>query len=86
MAVNLQPDEKKKLIGALRDMSNSMTRVQAEKDLQKNVKKDICEELDLDKKVFAKLAKTFHKQNFPEEVEQHERFEELYETVTNKDA
>ena len=82
--MNLTPADKLKLEGALKDMSASMTRVEAERDLQKNVIGDICEELDLNKKVFRKLAKTYHKQNFDQEVATHEEFEQLYETVTNK--
>lgn len=78
----LSPEDKKKLVNALKEMSASMTRVEAERDLQKNLKKDICSELDLSKKVFSKLAKTYHKGNFPEEREVHTEFETLYETVT----
>ena len=80
--MNLSVEDKKKLVGALKDMSTSMSRMEAERDLQKNIKKDICTELDLNKKVFGKLAKTYHKQNFSEEVQTHEEFETLYETVT----
>jgi hypothetical protein len=70
------------LEGALKDMSVSMTRISAERDLQKNIINDICEELQLNKKVFRKLAKTYHKQNFDDEVATHQEFEKLYETVT----
>lgn len=80
--MNLTPADKKKLIDALKEMSTSMSRVEAERDLQKNLRKDICDELDLNKKVFSKLAKTYHKQNFSEEQEVHEEFENLYESVT----
>lgn len=82
--MQLTPDDAKKLIGALRDMSTSMTRVEAERDLQKNVKKDICDALDLNKKVFTKLVKTYHKQNYSEEVQTHEEFETLYESVSTR--
>jgi len=82
--MNLTPNDKLKLEGALKDMSTSMTRVEAERDLQKNVIGDICEELNLNKKVFRKLAKVYHKQNFDQEVATHEEFEQLYETVTGK--
>lgn len=80
--MSFSPAEAKKLINALKDMSASMTRVEAERDLQKNIRKDICDELDLNKKVFGKLAKTYHKNNFPEEQQVHEEFETLYESVT----
>ena len=82
--MNLTPADRLKLEGALKDMSVSMARQDAERDLQKNVIGDICKELDLNKKVFRKLAKTYHKQNFDQEVTTHQEFEQLYEAVTNK--
>lgn len=82
--MNLTPADKKKLEDALKEMSTSMSRVAAERDLQKNVIGDICEELDLNKKVFRKLAKVYHKQNYADEVATHQEFEQLYETVTTK--
>jgi len=82
MLANMNPNDKVKLIGALKDMSVSMARMDAERDLQKNIKNDVCKDLDLNKKVFSKLAKTYHKQNFSEEVQLHQEFETLYESVT----
>jgi len=29
------------------------------------------------------MAKVYHKQNFNKEIEEHEEFEEMYETITN---
>lgn len=84
--MNLTPTDKKKLEDALKDMSASLARQAAERDLQKNVINDICEELDLGKKVFRKLAKVYHKQNFADEVATHQEFEQLYETVTRKNS
>jgi hypothetical protein len=80
--MNLAPNDKLKLVAALKDFSTSLTRVEAERDLQKTVRNDICEDLQLNKKVFTKLAKTYHKQNFADEVATHEEFEQLYETVS----
>jgi archaellum component FlaC len=84
MLENLDPKDLDKLMGALKDMSNSMLRMDAERSLQKEVRNDICEELDLNKKVFTKLARTYHKQNFSEEVELHHQFEKIYEVIQNK--
>jgi hypothetical protein len=78
MSTTLNPTDKLKLIGALKEVSISLTRMDAERDLQKGIKNDICKELDLDKKVFAKLAKVWHNQNFNDEVEAHKQFEDLY--------
>lgn len=77
----LNPQDRVKLIAALNDMSTSFTRVEAEKSLQKNVRDDICEELNLNKKVFSRLATTWHKQNFADEVEASREFEDIYQSI-----
>ena len=82
MTLPTTPVDKLKLLDALQDISTSMTRTDAERDLLKNIKKDICDELQLNRKVLNKLARTYHKGNFNEEVEMHKDFESLYETVT----
>lgn len=82
--MNLTPNDKLKLEGALKDMSATFARVAAEKDLQKNIINNICDELQLNKKVFRKLAKVYYKQNFDDEVATHQEFEKLYETITTK--
>ena len=82
MLSKLDPNQKLKLVGYLKDFSTSLTRVEAERDLQKVLKSDACEEFDISKKIFTKLAKTYHKQNFADEVADHQEFEKLYEEVT----
>jgi hypothetical protein len=84
MTLPTAPEDKLKLLGALKDLSSSMTRVEAERDLIKNIKDDICEELQLNRKVLNKLARTYHKGNFSEEQELNKNFETLYETLTTK--
>ena len=81
MIQNLNPEDLKKLMGALKDMSDSMLRVEAERSLQKEVKTDICDELDLNRKVFTRLARTYHKQNYSEEVENNDQFEKIYQNI-----
>lgn len=84
MTLPTSPEEKLRLVEALRDISASMARQEAERDLLKQLKDDVCDELQLNRKVLNKLARTYHKGNFSEEVEMHKNFEELYETVTKK--
>ena len=81
---SLSTVDKDKLKGVINELNDSMTRVAAERDLQKNVINDICEELQLNKKEFRKLAKVYHKQNFDDEVGTHNDFENLYKAVTTK--
>jgi len=84
MTLAATPEEKLKLLDALKEISASMSRVEAERDLIKNLKDDICDALQLNRKVLNKLARTYHKGNYNEEVELHKDFETLYETVTKK--
>lgn len=84
MTLPTSPVDKLKLLDALKEISASMTRMEAERDLLKTVKGDICNDLQLNRKVLNKLARTYHKGNFSEEVEMHKNFEELYENVTKK--
>jgi hypothetical protein len=84
MTLPSTPEDKLKLVSALKDISASMARIDAERDLLKTLKNEVCEELSLNRKVLNKLARTYHKGNYSEEVELHKHFEELYESVTNK--
>jgi hypothetical protein len=84
MTLPASPEDKLKLLSALKEISASMSRVEAERDLIKTLKNDVCDLLDLNRKVLNKLARTYHKGNFSEEVEMHKDFEQLYETVTRR--
>jgi hypothetical protein len=76
------PEDIKKFKGAIQEISNSMTRMEAERDLIKEIVKDQSAQLQIPKKIISKIAKTYHRQNLTQEVQDHEEFVELYETVT----
>jgi len=82
------PADRKKIKDALQEISNSMTRIESERDLIRDIKADLAEEYKdkLSKKQIAKMARVFHKQNFDEEVASHEEFELLYEEITGTKA
>jgi uncharacterized protein YukE len=75
------PEDRKKINGALQEISNSMTRIEAEKDLIKNIVNDLSEEFQLPKKTVNKLARVFHKQNFDQESQDFDELETLYEEI-----
>jgi len=77
----ITPAERQRLINVLKEISASMTRQEAERDLVKSSKKELRAEFDLNVKVLNRLTKTFHKNNFGEECEIHEEFQTLYESV-----
>jgi len=76
------PADVKKLKDAITEISNSMTRNDAERDFQKEAVARIADELDLDKKNVKKIAAIYHKQNFTEIQQEQEDIVELYESIT----
>jgi len=76
------PQDKEKLLNSIKEMSNSMTRVDAEKDFQKDVIDKVNDELGLEKKYIRKLASIYHKQNFTVVQSEMEEVQELYEAIT----
>jgi intein-encoded DNA endonuclease-like protein len=80
----LTPEQKKDLQGAIQEISNSMIRTEAERDLIREIVKEQSDTLQIPKKVISKIAKTYHKQNLAQEVADHEDFVELYEKITAK--
>jgi hypothetical protein len=73
--------DRKKLLDAVQECSNSMTRMDGEKDFIKEAVKKVSDDLKLPKPVVQRLVKVYHKQNYDEEVATHEQFEQLYETI-----
>jgi hypothetical protein len=76
----LQPD-REKLFKIIKECSDSMTRIDGEQDYIRESITETAKQMQLPKKLVAKLIKVYHKQNFDEEVAVHEQFETLYETV-----
>lgn len=77
----MAPTDKAKILGCLQEISNSLTRVEAERDLIKEILDRLHEECEIPKKLGRKLAKVYHKRNYEEEVAQQNDFVELYEKV-----
>lgn len=74
-------ETKKRIRGALEEISNSMTRMGAERDLIKNILQDIEDDTQVPKKYLRKMANIFHKQNLNEVKTENDDVETLYETV-----
>ncbi|CAB4167961.1 Double-stranded DNA-binding protein [uncultured Caudovirales phage] len=82
MSINSESD-RKEFNNALKELSNSMTRISAEKDLMKDITNNLVDKFQFPKKTVNKLAKIYHKQNFSEEVADFADLEALYEEVVN---
>lgn len=73
--------DKAKVLGCLQEISNSLTRIEAERDLIKEILQKMQEEHEIPKKLSRKLAKVYHRRSFEEEVAEQNDFVEIYENV-----
>jgi hypothetical protein len=81
------PDDRAKLKQALDEISNSLTRIEAERSLIKDIKIDIFDNFSIPKRTISKLARMYHKQNLADERQQFEEVETLFDIILNrKDA
>ena len=76
------PVDRAKIKKMLGEVSNSMTRIEAERDLIREIVKDQSQQLQIPKKIISKIAKTYHKQSLTQDIQDHEDFVELYDKVT----
>lgn len=82
----LSIEDRKKLRKTIEALNDSMTRVAAERELQKEAINNIFDELGVDKKVVRRMAKAHFKANFNEEVEENSNFEDFYKTIMKESA
>tara|TARA_X000000950_G_C13730156_1_gene583921 strand:+ start:413 stop:694 length:282 start_codon:yes stop_codon:yes gene_type:complete len=70
-----------KIKGAVTEIANSLLRIDAERDLIKEIIDKIAKEEEINKKTLRKLGRTYYKQNYGEEQQSFDEFSDLYESV-----
>jgi len=73
--------DKAKVLGCLQEISNSLTRIEAERDLIKEILQKMQDECEIPKKLSRKLARVYHKRNYEEEVAEQSDFQTICENV-----
>lgn len=81
MSVISSPEDKKRIANAIKELSDSMTRIDAEKDLIRDIIQVTHENHGIDKKHLRKLATIYHKANINEVRTEHDEIESLYEEL-----
>jgi len=66
---------------ALRQISDSLTRIEAERDHIKDILQVVEDKVDVPKKYIRKMARIYHKQNMSEVKAENDDIETLYEVV-----
>ena len=70
-----------KIKNAIEEISNSMVRTDAERDLVKEIINKVNEEEGIDKRVLRKMARAYHKQNFHDETALNDEFETAFTNI-----
>lgn len=78
---SLSNEDKKKLKNVIYALNDSMTRVAAEKDLQKEAIGEIFDELGIDKKIVRKMATAYFRANYNSMVEEERNFQDFYDSI-----
>ncbi len=86
MSLPSDPAARKAIKKCMDELSASMARIDGERDFIKEAINNCCEEYEMNKRTFRKLAKVYHKQNFSKEVAEHEEFETMYEQLTGESS
>lgn len=73
--------DKKKIKDALFEISGSYSRIEAERDLIKDIVQNLADDFELSKKQVNKIARAYHKNNYNQQVAESEEFQELYESL-----
>ena len=75
--------ERKRLKDAIFEMNDSLVRAGAERDIQKEILEKVETDLNVDKKIIRRMAKTYYKSTFNKDVESDKLFESFYDVVIN---
>lgn len=78
---SLSDAQRKELKEAIVQMNDSMTRIAAERDYQKETINTINDKTGVDKKIIRRMAKVYFKANYAQEQEDNRSFEEFYDGV-----
>ena len=78
---SLSDTQKKELKEAIQQLNDSLTRVAAERDYQKESVNNISDKTGVDKKIIRRMAKVYFKANYSQEQEENRNFEEFYDGV-----
>lgn len=81
MLTVLTAEQRKDLKNKFVELSNSMTRIEAERDHMKEIYLALKEDFEMHPKIARRLAKAYHKQAYQEMVAEQEEFQETYSEV-----
>jgi archaellum component FlaC len=79
---NFSPTQIVAIKACLQEISNSLTRMSAERDNIKEIVNRMATEFELNKRISRKLARLFHERNIEEVRGEQEEINDTYDLVT----
>ena len=76
--------DRQKIRQGVEEISNSLTRIAAERDLIKEVLSNLEDAVGIKKKYLRQMAKFYHKQNLTEVSSEFDDIESLYESTMKR--
>jgi len=80
------PEDLKRIKDAMQEISNSFTRIESEKDFQKDALAALEEAVGIPKKYLRKMSRIYHKQNMNQLKSEMETIDFLLEKVELKQS
>lgn len=80
------PEDLKRIKDAMQEISNSFTRIESEKDFQKDALAALEEDVGIPKKYLRKMSRIYHKQNMNQLKSEMETIDFLLEKVELKQS
>lgn len=81
IVVPSSPADQEAIFAVIKEISNSMTRAESEKDYQKEAINELSEKYAIDKKYFRRMAADYHKDQFDQKTAEADSYEQLYESI-----
>jgi hypothetical protein len=79
--MSLSIEDRKKLKSVIGELTNSLLKIDAEREAMKEAISAAAEKFEIDKKQIRRIATTMYKRNYADVQAENEEFEILYETV-----
>ncbi len=77
------PDDRKKIMDAMGEISACMSRIEGEKSYIKETIADLSDKYQIPKKMLSRFAKAHHKSNYHEVIGADEEFQTMCEILVN---
>ena len=80
--MNYTTQQKAEIKNCLGEISNSLTRIEAEREFISECISRLADEYEINKRLARRLARVYHKRNLEEEVAQVQELNDTYDMLT----